>query len=93
MHSSFFQVPFFLATIYFFDSVGAGKAVREIHHNCPPDWCRQLLGHFSPIAGAGKPAGTATQLIQELSILQIGSITSCGWQGSCSQESRIMCSW
>ena len=82
MLSSFFQVPFFLAIIYLFESVGAGEAVREIHHNCPVDWFRQLLGHFTPIAGAG----SATQLIQEFFILQIDSITSCGWQGSCSQE-------
>ena len=86
MLSSFLQVPFFLAII---GLVGAGEAVREIHHNRPPDWCRQLLGHFTPIAGAG----SATQLIQEFFLLQIGSITSCGLQGSCSQEIGIMCSW
>ena len=89
MLSFFFQVPFFLAIICFFGSVGAGEAVREIHHNCPGDCCRQLLGHFTPIAGAG----SATQLIKELSFLQIGSITSCGWQGSCSRKIGMMCSW
>ena len=89
MFSSFFQIPFFLAIICFIGSVGAGKAVRKIHHNPITDWCGQLLGHFTPCTGAG----SATQLIQELPYLQIGSITSCGWQGSCSIEIGIMCSW
>ena len=83
------QVPFFLAIICFFGSVDAGEAVREIHHNCIVDWCRQVLGHFTPIAGAG----SASELIQEFIPLQIGSITSYGWQGCCSIEIRIMCSW
>ena len=85
MLSSFFQVPFFLAIIYFFGLVGAGEAVREIEYHCMFDGCRQLLAHFTPCTGAG----SATQLIQEFFNLQIGSITSCGWQGSCS----ILCSW
>ena len=38
---------------FFEKLVGAGEVVREIHHNCVIDWCRQLLGHFTPIAGAG----------------------------------------
>jgi hypothetical protein len=59
MFSSFFQIPFFLAIAYFFGSVGAVEAVRKMHHNPMTDWCRQLLGHFTPFAGAGKPAGSA----------------------------------
>ena len=55
----FFQVPFFSTIICFFGSVGADEAVREIEYHCKIDWCRQLLGHFTPIAGAD----TTTKLV------------------------------